>query len=309
MFKQALTAAAVAALCACGGGGGGSGGGFMPITSAPAQTPAKSPDPVLQAPTYTSPNCVQVEERIECDLTPSDQAIGVGVAAGQRAVFTNRTGLAVQITETSAFTGERKYWSEYCVYIDWVHTGQAPANKGEVGCAAKNVNEDYVPIHWGAGTGLVIQPGQEVYLNSHTEPSSIIHIYTLRVQYLDAGTGVQSWRQPQQDQVIPCDGQMQSTAMSPWRNDTGRTLYLGGGSIYSETPQSVTPNTVSAACIYVLTADAAQKYVNCDGALKTKGAINFQPVPVEPGEYIVAQATNACPAGGHWNWAAFLNVK
>jgi hypothetical protein len=71
----------------------------------------------------------------------------------------------------------------------------------------------------------------------------------------------------------------------------------------------VTPNTVSAACIYVLTADAAQKYVNCDGALKTKGAFNFNPVPVEPGEYIVGQATNACPAGGHWNWAAFLNVR
>ena len=309
MFKQALTAAAVAALCACGGGGGGSGGGFMPIAAAPAQTPAKSPDPVLQAPTVVSQNCRPTEQdnHVNCDMVPGEVPTGLSVPAGSFASFTNRTGVPLQIDQIDAFTGERKNWSEYCAYVEHLNTFQWPAGQGEVGCSAKNIGEDYTPMRWGANTGLLVEPNQTVILNSHTEPSSIEHTYSLHVSVLN--TGVQSWRQPQVDQVIPCDGQMQSTVLSAWQNTTGHDMHLIGASIYAETPSSAAPNTMSGnACIYVFTADGTQKYNNCDQSIRTRGEVSFPLVTINPGDLVGAQATNACQSGSHWNWAAFLRV-
>lgn len=309
MFKQALTAAALAALSACGGGGGGSGGGFMPIASAPAVEP-KPAEPILQAPTPIYPNCIQVaSNHIACDLISSEDLIGAAVPAGMFASFTNKTGTALQVIEVNAYTLERRFWSEYCAYLgdlSNIVTWQASAGKGEVGCATKQIGEDYAPVHF--GNGLVVAPGEMFMLNAHTDPAPTNHTYTLRVQYLS--NGGHSWRQPQVDQVIHCAGEEQATAMTPWRNDTGRDVQLSGASIYSETPSSRTPNTASGrACIYVLLEGGAQKYSNCDPALKTRGEVSFPAVTVAPGEYVAAQAANACSIGAHWNWASFLNVK
>jgi len=310
-MKRALSILALAALCACGGGGG-SGGGFAPVASTPTQTETTAPAPVPQAPmvapTVVSPNCVTIDV-IYCDLVPSDQAIGVGVPAGSYVAFTNRTGAPLQIVEIDAFTAERRSWSEYCAYLGDLNdsvTWQRVAGKGEVGCSTKNIGEDYAPIRFGAG--LVVAPGEVVVLNSHTEPAPTNHTYALRVQALS--NGGQSWRQPQRDEVITCDGQMQYTAPTPWKNTTGRDVQLSGASIYSESPSSKTPNTVNGgACISILLEGGAQKYSNCDTALRTRGEVSFPPVTVAPGEYIAAQAANACASPSHWNWAAFLQVR
>lgn len=304
MFKQVVAVAALAALAACGGGGGSSAG--FPQQSTPAVA-AQKPAP-LQEPSY--PNCVQVaSNHIDCDLIPSEGLIGAAVPAGMFASFTNRTGAYLQINQVSAYTAERQSWSEYCAYLgDLTNltTEQKPAGKGEVGCATKNIGEDYAPMRWGDQTGLSVAPGEMVMLNAHTEPAATNHTYSLSVSV--QASGVNSWRQPQVDRVIPCDGQLQWSDMTPWQNTTGRDLHLIGASIYAETPSSRTPNALSgAACIYVMTADGSQKYSNCDGVGK-RGEVSFPPVTVSPGEYVAAQATNACAPGSHWDWVAFVRV-
>jgi len=310
--NRLISIMALSALAACGGGGGGGGGGFVPaapVESAPAaHEPARAaPEAPLIPPDMVTATC-ETHSIIFCEMVASDRAIGIGVPAGTYVAFTNNTGAPLQVVETGAFTAERRFWSEYCAYLGTLNdsvTWQRVAGKGEVGCAAKNIGEDYAPIRF--GTGLVVAPGEVVVLNSHTEPTSTNHTYTLKVRALtDAG---QSWRQPQRDQVIPCDGQTQYTVAAPWRNDADRNVQITGASIYAEVPQSKAPNTVSNACISVLLEGGATKYSNCDTALRSKGEVHFPPVTVAPGEYVAAQAANACAVGGHWNWAAFLNVK
>jgi hypothetical protein len=313
MFKQALTAAAVAALCACGGGGGGSGGGFAvaPAAQEPAAAPTSTAPalPVVEALKLDpfNPGCVSAPDtHVECPLVANDQPIGVGVPAGTYVKFTNNTGTLLQIDEVQAATGETSFWSEYCVYLGELVTGQTIAGRGEVGCSVKNPGENYAPITWGANTGLSVPPGGVVYLNSHTEPELKGHTYAMRVRVQTSG--LHAWRQPQQDAVIPCDGQQGSTAPTPWRNDTDRDVHLVGVSIYSVSG-TATPNTLNGtACIYAMTADGAMKYRNCDEALLSKGEVSFPVVTIAPGEYVSAQAVNACPAGGVWDWAAWLRV-
>lgn len=315
-MKAALSILALSALVACGGGGGGSGGGFAPIAVAPAPAaePKQDPKPLQEPPIPVNTNCVQAaENRIDCDLVPMEGPYGPGVPAGQFVSFTNRTGVYLQIDQIHAYTAEREFWSEYCAYlggIEHLTTSQfqtpTGSNRGEVACAAKNIGEDYAPIRFGQRNGMLVAPGEMVMLNSHTEPSAINHTYSIWVSV--ENTAVYSWRQPQTDRVIPCDDQMQSTDMTPWRNNTDRELHLIGASVYVETPSSKTPNTIGNACIYVLTADGSQKYANCDAAIRTKGEVSFPLVTVAPGEYVAAQATNVCKSGSHWNWAAFLRV-
>lgn len=308
-MKRALSILALAALTACGGGGGGgSGGGFMPIAApAPAQDAPAQLSP-LQAPDVTYPNCVQVApNHINCDLVPG--AIGAAVPAGQFASFTNRTGAYLQIDEINGFTAERESWSEYCAYLgDLTNlvTWQQSAGKGEVGCATKNPGEDYAPMRFGTGTGLAVAPGEMVMLNAHTDPAPTNHTYSLSVAKY--ATGLHSWRQPQADYVIPCNGESQWTEMTPWKNNTDRDLHVSGASIYAEAPQSRQKNALGNACIYVLTADGATKYTNCDSAVRARGEVSFPIVTIAPGESIGAQAANACSSGGHWNWVAFLRV-
>lgn len=308
-MKRALSLLALSALAACGGGGGGGGSGFPSTSSAPEAKVGKQVLPALKAPAVVYPNCFQAaQNHIACDLVPG--AIGAAVPAGMFASFTNKTGQYLQIDQVDAYTAERQYWSEYCAYLGDLSdltTEQKSAGKGEVGCATKSVGEDYAPIRWGTQTALLVAPGEMVMLNAHTEPASTNHTYSLAVSV--QSSGVYAWRQPQTDKVWYCDGQNQSTDLVPWQNTTGRDLHLTGAAIYSETDSSSTPNTVSgAACIYVLTADGAQKYSNCDSALRTRGEVSFPTVTVSPGEFVAAQAVNACTAGRIWNWATWLRV-
>lgn len=305
-MKHALSILALAALAGCGGGGGG-GGGFMPIVAQPA---AKSPDPILQAVeplalTPTNPGCKEVGFSVDCPLVPGE--IGVGVPAGTWVVFYNRTDQMLQIDAVRAATGETQLWSEFCVYRGELFTWQSPAGVGEVGCTTKGIGENYGTIRWGAGTGLSVAPGERVYLNSHTEPAAKNHTYSMSVR--EQTTGLYAWRQPQRDEVIPCDGQERATVASPWRNESGRAMHLIGAGIYSESGTPASINQMSGpACIYVMAADGSTKYQNCDDNLRRRGEVSFPVVTIEPGEYVSAQARNACAAPGVWDWAAWLRV-
>jgi len=258
-----------------------------------------------------NPNCkFAAANHVDCDLIPDNmswgQPTGVGIPPNVYVTFTNRTGQYLQINQVTAETGERRSWSEFCLYNNYFATGQNFAGNGETGCSAKNVGEDYAPIRWGAGTGLSVPPGGVIYLTSHTEPQPTNHTYSLYVK--PQTTGLHSWRAPQNDAVIACNGQPQSTAWTPWRNNTSHDLHLTGASIYSESGNASSPNSVNVACIYILRADGSVRDANCDGALRTRGEVMLPMQLIHPGESVVAQATNVCPNSALWDWAAFMNV-
>lgn len=306
-MNRALSILALASLVACGGGGGGGGGGFAIVPVAPAPAPQEEPKPTIEPLKLNpvNPGCVQAPDgHIDCPLIAYGEPIGVGVPAGTYVKFTNNTDTLLQIDSVQAATGEVQLWSEICAYVGDLITGQPTPGIGEVGCSSKHANENYPTITWGNGTGLSIAPGQVVYLNSHTEPGYKGHTYAMSVRVQT--TGLHAWRQPQQDAVIPCNGQQQSTAGTPWRNETDRDLHLSGASIYAESGSGNTLN--GPACIYVMTADGSVKYQNCDSALRTRGDVSFPVVTIAPGEYVSAQGVNSCPAPGVWDWAAFLRV-
>lgn len=305
-MNRALSILTLAALTACGGGGGGSGGGgFAPIVAPAAQAPTEHEETPILKLYPVNPGCTMAApNHMSCELISHEQTIGVGVSPGVYVTFTNNTGMHLQINEINAETGERKKWSEYCAYLNVFQTSQNEAGQGEVGCASKQIGKDYAPIRFGQGNGLAVAPGDVVYLASHTEPSAINHTYAMDVKVQT--TGLMSWRMPKVDQVIPCDGQQQSTAWGTWTNTTGRNLNLTGASIYAE---SGTSHTLSGtACIFVMDASGATKYTNCDGALRTRGEVKFPAVTIAPGESVAAQGTNVCAAPNFWDYATFLQV-
>lgn len=312
MFKQAFAVTAIAALAACGGGGGES-TAEAPVAAAPVkvepqplQTPAARPIPAPPVP--VNPNCYRIDGHTECDLFASTDAIGVGVPANSFVRFTNNTGVMLQIDRVEAYTGERANWSEYCAYLAYDHsqaiTGQKLAGVGEVGCAHKGIGEDYPALTWGEWSGLLVMPGQQVFLNSHTEPSPINHTYSLRVRV--ATTGLYSWRQPQIDQVNECNGNSLSTKWTPWRNDTGRALSMSGAEVYAVSANPAAPGAVAAACVHVLDVNGSVRWSNCEVA--ARGSVNWPAVEIQPGESVAAQASHSCAAPGHWGWATWLRI-
>lgn len=262
--------------------------------------------------TPVNPNCTNLTaNHIDCDLIPDsasgNQPIGVGVPPGSYVTFTNRTGAYLQVNEVIAITGEQATWSEFCVYLNDFVTGQNTPGRGEVGCTAKNIGENYPPIRWGTTTGLSVAPGSMVYLNSHTEPAAINHTYSLVVK--PQTSGLYSWRAPKLDTVITCSGQQQSTPWTPWTNTTGGDLHLAGASIYSVSGVASNPNTVTGACVYVLRPDGSVRFSNCDSAARTRsGQLDFPTQVIQAGESVAGQAINTCPSGAVWDWAAFLLV-
>lgn len=302
-MNRALSILALSALAACGGGGSGGESPAPSYDSTPALVLQKDMGP---NPKPTNSNCVQVANEVACEMWQGD--IGAGIPPGTYAKFTNNTGTYLQVDAIDAYTGERRYWSEFCAYKieqpgDFI-TGQLRAGAGEAGCSAKMIGDDYAPITWGATTGLSVAPGQSIIVGSHTEPASINHTYTLRVRQQTAG--LHSWRQPQIDQVNDCDGNVLSTKWSPWRNDTGRRLVMSGAEVYAISANPSMPNTVTAACVHVLDVSGNVRWSNC--GLASRGSVNWPAVEIQPGESVAAQASNSCKAPAVWGWAAFLRV-
>lgn len=310
-MKRALSILALASLVACGGGGSGGGGGaFVAMPAASAQEPAASPvsaavEAVKLAP--VNPGCTMPEENhLACELISSDQLIGATLPPGVYITFTNNTGTYLQINSIQAqMADERQHWSEYCAFLDGWH-GQDEAGIGEVGCKSKPAGQLYEPVLFGPGTGLSVRPGSVLTIGPHTEPKYVEHTFALDVKVQT--TGLNAWRQPRQDEMIPCNDQTQSTSWMPWKNTTDRDLHLSGASVYVESAKPETPNTISGACIFVLDASGATKYQNCDAALQTRGDVSFPIVTIAPGESVVAQAINSCHAGGTWDFVSYLRV-
>ena len=309
-MNRGLSILALLALAACGGGGGGGESVTeTPVVEAKAEQPFQAPSarPMPAPPVPVNPGCYLIHDHTECELIASTDAIGVGVPAGTFVRFTNNTGVMLQVDQIEAYTGERDRWSEYCAGLvndpSQAITGQKLAGLGEVGCAHKEIGEDYRALTWGGWSGLLVMPGQQVFVGAHTEPAAISHTYSLRVRV--ATTGLHSWRQPQIDQVNDCDGGTLPTKWAPWRNDSGRVMHMSGAEVYAVSANPKAPSTVNAACVHVLDVNGNVRWSNCD--LTTRGSVAWPTVEIQPGESVAAQASHSCSAG-LWGWAAFLRV-
>ena len=313
MVKQAFAVTALAALVACGGGGGGSGGGFMPITASPE---AAQETTVVQAPivkptappeNLLNPSCVTGPDGllISCSLEPSPWPIGVTAPAGGYVTFTNKTGGYLQVNSIEAFTGETTHWGEFCAALNFGSNRQDVAGTGEVACTTKAENANYIPLTFGTGTGLLVEPGGVVILGS--KPATVAHTYALHVE--KNTTGIQVWRAPAVDEVIPCNGLPQYTAWNPWKNDSGYTKHVSGAYIYNESGNMKNRGELSGhACIYVLNPDGTPRVSQCNDSLRVRGEATFATMEVFPGESVAAQAANTCSAPFEWDWAAFIQV-
>lgn len=302
---RALSLVALAALTACGGGG--SGGGFAPPADTPAPAPTQTALKPAAAPATVNPGCVTGPDGlfVTCDLIASDVPLGVTIPARGFVSFTNRTGSALQVNQINAYTGETAYWSEFCSTLDVGSNNQKTPGIGEVACITKQPNQNYLPLTFGSGTGMTVQPGQVITMGSHTEPAMESHTFTLNVA--PQATGVQMWRQPRADDIVHCNGLPQATAWAPWTNTTGVQLHVHGALIYAESGTATASEMNGSACVYVLNADGTVKTGLCNDALRTRGDASFE-MTVEPGEALAAQAINTCAAPGLWDYAAYLRV-
>ncbi|MBT2299228.1 hypothetical protein J7E70_02005 [Variovorax paradoxus] len=311
-MNRALSIFALASLAACGGGGGGSGGGFAPIAASPApaaevpvQT-APAVKPTVPPSNLVNPNCVTGADGllVTCELAPSPWPIGVTVPASGFVTFTNRTGSYLQVNSIEAFTGETTHWGEFCAALNFGSNRQDVAGIGEVACTTKAENQNYLPLTFGQGTGLLVEPGGVVILGS--KPATVSHTYALNVA--PNATGVQVWRAPAVDEVIPCNGLPQYTAWNPWKNDSGYTKHISGALIYNESGSANRAELNGHACLYVLNPDGTPRVSQCDDSLRTRGSATFSGIEVFPGESVAAQAVNTCSAPKEWDWAAYLQV-
>lgn len=314
MFKQALAATALAALVACGGGGGGSGGGFAPIAvepapvePAPVVVQATSVAPTVPPANLLNPSCVTQPDGllVTCSLEPSPWPIGITVPASGFVTFTNKTGSYLQVNSIEAFTGETSHWGEFCAALNFGSNRQDVAGTGEVACTTKAENANYLPLTFGQGTGLLVEPGGVVILGA--KPAHVAHTYALMVE--KGNTGIQVWRAPAVDEVIPCNGLPQYTAWNPWKNDSGYTKHVSGALIYNESGNLSNRTELSGhACLYVLNADGTPRVGVCNDSLRTRGEATFPTIEVFPGESVAAQAVNTCSAPHEWDWAMFIQV-
>lgn len=309
-MKRIAILGLLALLAACGGGGSAD-------EPASAAKPVAAPQqPMLRAlstsaPAKASPvnpGCTMSGDRPYCELIANTDPIGVGVAANNVAVFTNNTGVNLQIDQADAYTGETSLWGEYCIYLvddlSQAIPNQAYPGIGEVGCAHKDIGEDYPSLTFGGWSGLLVKPGQMVVMNSHVEPANIGHTYALKVRL--ATTALYAWRMPQQDAVIPCTGTTTPTAWTAHRNDTGRVMGFQGAEVYSVSAKPASPSTTDHACAYVLDVNGNVRWSQC--GINARGSYSWPTVEVQPGEYIAAQSINTCSAPAVWDWAAFLRV-
>lgn len=264
------------------------------------------------------------------DLTVGDFRYVNPAPTGMLALF-NRSGVHLQIDSVAATrtvatsAAAMSQWSEYCVNLDEaaLHAdllgagssspGQSRMGVGEVGCRFKLSTEtEFAPIRWGTDaqpTALAVPPGSCVFIGG-----AVGYDFTVRTR--PATVGLFAARQPSIDHVFDCDGTLQATPWSPWRNETGRTLRVVGASTYAAAPEDTSApaagTTVDAACIYVLdeTGAVASRFCSPDYPVNVRGELQIPLTEVPPGWWIAAQANHRCapPTFRHWGWVAFLHV-
>lgn len=201
-------------------------------------------------------------------------------------------------------------WGEYCLSIgDW-RTGQQEPGSGEVACTHKEKSEyEFGALKWDTSSiAPSVAPGSAIWVGGYVlTPNGKDHRQTVFIT-ADNGIGrIQSFRQPRNDQPIKCNGEDQTTELSPWKNTTGRELTIAGAIIYAVDPRK--QKYVDEACISVLDSAGTTKKWQICSEVNVRGNVTFPPVVVAPNEHISAQATNRCAAPGMWDWAAYIHVQ
>jgi hypothetical protein len=221
----------------------------------------------------------------------------------------NSTGSHFQIDQVQGQGPDAGGFGEYGVFLNLYATAQTSPGKGEVGTGYKDSGPSYPPIRWDStaeATGLSVPPNSTVYLDHNWQSGAESFTYTVTARFQT--TGVSSWRQPQVDQVINCNGTRQQTTWGPWKNTTASNYYLRGAQIYVSSGKPVRSITDSA-CLYILDSNGKVRWNQCDG-INVRGRVAVSPVQVvRPGESVAAQAANACPLSAVWDWVAYMYIS
>ncbi|WP_148273486.1 hypothetical protein [Stigmatella aurantiaca] len=221
----------------------------------------------------------------------------------------NSTGSYLQIDQVQGQGPDAGGFGEYGVFLNLYATAQTSPGKGEVGTGYKDSGPGYPPIRWDStaeATGLSVPPGSTVYLDHNWQSGAASFTYTVTSR--PQTTGVSSWRQPQADQVISCNGTRQQTTWGPWKNTTAANYYLRGAQIYVSSGKPVRSVTDSA-CLYILDTTGNVRWHQCDG-VNVRGRVAVSSVQVvRPGESVAAQAANTCPVGAVWDWVAYMYIS
>lgn len=255
--------------------------------------------------------CVIDGDVLACDLRLGATQYIIDGSQTKRLQLTNNTGTYTQINQVWSEPVLTGYWGEYCAYINDMIAGQTTPGVGEVGCTHKDANEPaYGALQWdGYTTALALTPGSVLHVggyvwNSDANPPGKDYRTAYYVSVYPESSGVISYRQPRNDEIIPCDGTKQSTSWAPWKNTTGRNLVLTGAMIFAVDPVAL--NTVDEACIAVLDSTGANvRWQYCNN-VNSRGRVDFPDVVVAPNEYIGGQANNTCAAGADWDWGSFI---
>ncbi len=244
-----------------------------------------------------SANChIYNSNTIDCDLVSGETVVTAGPAVNIR--LTNNHGQWLQINQVKAYTGEKIYWSEYCVFLYDFYIGQRNApGVGEVACAHKSVGEDYPAIRWGASTGLSTPPGSVVWLSASTHPTYIAHTFSVSVG--PQLSGLHSFRAPQIDEAhYGCN---QATSWHIWKNAMAVAQHLMGATIYLSGPLSL-----DRACLYIIRSNGTLKWRMCNAGLNKRGSVSFPTQLIQPNESVAGQAASGFCGG--WDWAAYMWV-
>lgn len=250
--------------------------------------------------------CTEYDGFKSCSLVVGTDSISI--PAGKYLTLVNSTGNYLQINQVSGTGSGGTGWGEYCVSRN-TFVGNPPRQTspgvGEVGCSAKNSGTAFPPVRWDSagqpGTGLSVAPNDVLYISYNTNYDSYFNV---TVYAASQTAGVWSWRQPTSDAVLACDNTTQSTAASPWTNQTGQTLTLHGAYVFAESAKG-DHTTVDSACVYVLNSDGSVADSRCN--VRSRGPVDFSPnMTVQPNQKVFGQASNSCPSGSGWDWAAYV---
>lgn len=225
--------------------------------------------------------------------------------------LTNNSSVYLQVDSVTATGNYPTAAGDLCVYRNADIAGQSAPGIGEVGCTAQRPGQTSLPpVTWydptnpASQTALAIAPGDVVYFGDSLAigGGAPFHQNAFTVSIAPQTSGVAVWRQPQQDQIQTCNGTNQQTTWGPFQNNTGRTIYYTGATVYSATPSNA---PMKAACLYSLDSSGSVINSQCSGFSSAGTHAFTPPIAVAPGQFIAGQALNSC-TGGLWDWASYI---
>lgn len=220
---------------------------------------------------------------------------------------------------TGEYSAHLDRMSQIVYYDGTKHPFQDWMGVNEVNSIAKKRSEAQFPtMTWirpvNIQNGLLVPPRSCFMLGGYmrNDRGEVAQIRGYRVEVAKATRGIISVRQPQIDIVNLCNGERQQTPGQPWRNDTGRTIYLNAASVYAV--QGYEGTSVQTACLAVLGVNKkGVKFNACSPQipLNVRGRVALPGVRVLPGEWILSTAVHRCrpeEKGQAWGWALFIDA-